>query len=64
MLVMKKALPENGKGFKRSPGRDASGRFLKKAAQKFFYAGPWALSETQPMAQHSKVFLLLFVNKK
>jgi hypothetical protein len=42
-----------------------SGRFLKKAAQKFlFYAGLWALSPVQPIAQHNKVFLLLFVHKK
>jgi hypothetical protein len=37
---------------------------LKKAAQKLFYAGPWALSPMQPKAQHKKVFLLLFVHKK
>jgi hypothetical protein len=45
--------------------RERSGRFLKKAAQKnSCYAGPWALSLTTPMAQHKKVFLLLFVHKK
>jgi hypothetical protein len=39
--------------------------FLKKAAQKtFYYAGPWAVSATTPMAQRNKVFLLLFVHKK
>jgi hypothetical protein len=40
------------------------GRFLKKAAQNFCYAGPGAASPTTPMAQHNKVFLLLFVHKK
>jgi hypothetical protein len=49
MLVMKKALPENGKGFKRSPGRDASGRFLKKAAQKLFLC--WAMGNAADNAQ-------------
>jgi hypothetical protein len=38
--------------------------FEKSGAKTFGYAGPWALSQTPPMAQHSKVFLLLFVHKK
>jgi hypothetical protein len=38
--------------------------FEKSGAKTFVYAGPWALSPTQPMAQHNKVFLLLFVHKK
>jgi hypothetical protein len=37
--------------FMSSVSTKESGRFLKKAAQKFFYAGPWALSPTQPMTQ-------------
>jgi hypothetical protein len=42
-----------------------SSRFLKKAAPKTFVcAGPWAVSGPTPMAQHNKVFLLLFVHKK
>jgi hypothetical protein len=49
----------------RRQGREKSGRFLKKAAQKLLAnAGPWALSPTTPMAQVSKVFWLLFVHKK
>jgi hypothetical protein len=60
MLVMKKALPENGKGFKRSPGRDASGRFLKKAAQKLLLC--WATGGETSTAQRSR--RLLFVHKK
>ena len=38
--------------------------FKKSGAKIFVYAGPWALSATTPMAQHKKVFLLLFVHKK
>jgi hypothetical protein len=38
--------------------------FKKKRRKNFFYAGPWALSPTLPMAQHIEVFLLLFVHKK
>ena len=38
--------------------------FEKSGAKTFVYAGPWALSPTQPTAQHNKVFLLLFVHKK
>jgi outer membrane receptor protein involved in Fe transport len=44
--------------------RKKSSRFLKKAAQKFLYAGPWARSATTPTTQITKVFLLLFVHKK
>jgi hypothetical protein len=40
-----------------------SSRFLKKRRKKFCYAGPWALSATQPMAQSHKVFLLLLFTK-
>ena len=32
----------------------------QKEAKKLFYAGPWALSPTQPHAQHKKVFAPLF----
>jgi hypothetical protein len=39
-----------------------SGRFLKKAAQKFFSL--WALGAETARAQSNKVFLLLFVHKK
>jgi hypothetical protein len=38
--------------------------FEKSGAKTFFYAGLWALSATTPIAQISKVFLLLFVHKK
>jgi hypothetical protein len=38
--------------------------FCKKRRKNFFCAGPWALAAPAPMAQHSKVFLLLFVHKK
>jgi hypothetical protein len=38
--------------------------FEKSGAKTFFYAGPRALSATQPLAQINKVFLLLFVHKK
>jgi hypothetical protein len=38
--------------------------FEKSGAKTFGYAGPWAVSETAPMAQTKKVFLLLFVHKK
>jgi hypothetical protein len=44
--------------------KEESGRFLKKAAQKLYSAGSWAVAPTQPMTQHNKVFLLLFVHKK
>jgi hypothetical protein len=48
--------------------RDYSARkqalFEKSAAKTFCYAGPWALAVPKPMAQSSKVFLLLFVHKK
>jgi hypothetical protein len=37
-----------------------SGRFLQKAAQKLFYAGPEALSATLPMAQRTKNFCAAF----
>jgi hypothetical protein len=43
---------------------EESGRFLKKAAQKLFYAGPWALSVTQPMAQHYRSFFATFCSQK
>ncbi|HEY1856744.1 hypothetical protein, partial [Acidocella sp.] len=39
-------------------------RFLKKAAQKLFLCWAMGVSPTQPLAQRSKVFLLLFVHKK
>jgi hypothetical protein len=32
----------------------------QKAAKKLYYAGPWALSPTTPMAQRSKIFAPLF----
>jgi hypothetical protein len=35
----------------------------KKKQKNFAYAGPWALSATQPMAQHSKKFLRRFFQK-
>ena len=44
--------------------RIESSRFSKKRRKNFHYAGPWALSPTQPMTRHSKIFLLLFVHKK
>jgi hypothetical protein len=36
---------------------EESGRFLKKAAQKLFYAGPRALAAPTPAAQHQTVLL-------
>jgi hypothetical protein len=44
--------------------REVSGRFLKKAAQKFLLRWGMGLSPITPMTQHNKVFLLLFVHKK
>jgi hypothetical protein len=32
----------------------------QKVAKKLCYAGPWALSLTQPMAQHQKSFCAAF----
>jgi hypothetical protein len=37
---------------------------LKKAAQKLLFRWAMGLSQTTPLAQHKKVFLLLFVHKK
>ena len=37
---------------------------FEKSGAKTSSAGPWALSPTTPMAQHKKVFSLLFVHKK
>jgi hypothetical protein len=57
-------------GVKYRTGTNAEGTrkkqplFEKKRRKNFFYAGPGALSATQPIAQHNKVFLLLFVHKK
>jgi hypothetical protein len=45
-------------------GRRKQPLFEKSGAKTFYYAGPWALSAPTPMAQVSKVFLLLFVHKK
>jgi hypothetical protein len=47
-----------------SHGGKEAAAFFKKRRKNFFYAGPWALSPTKPMAEFSKVFLLLFVHKK
>jgi hypothetical protein len=38
--------------------------FEKSGAKTFVCAGPKAVSPTTPLAQHNKVFLLLFVHKK
>jgi hypothetical protein len=35
----------------------------QKVAKKLYHAGPWALSPTQPMAQHNKKFLRRFFQK-
>ncbi|HEY1855842.1 hypothetical protein [Acidocella sp.] len=43
---------------------EESGRFLKKAAQKFLLRSAMGVSPTAPMAQIIEVFLLLFVHKK
>jgi hypothetical protein len=36
----------------------------KKKQINFIYAGPWALSPTTPMAQHSKSFCAAFFKKR
>jgi hypothetical protein len=36
----------------------------QKEAKKLFYAGPWALSPTPPMAQHNKSFCGAFFKKR
>jgi hypothetical protein len=39
--------------------------FVNKKKQKnFIYAGPWALSPTQPMAQHNRSFCAAFFKKR
>jgi hypothetical protein len=37
---------------------------LKKATQKLYYAGPWALDNQRPCPKLTKVFLLLFLPEK
>jgi hypothetical protein len=36
----------------------------QKEAKKLYYAGPWALSLTTPMAQHNKNFCAAFFKKR
>jgi hypothetical protein len=36
----------------------------QKETKKLFYAGPWAVSATTPMAQHKKSFCAAFFKKR
>jgi hypothetical protein len=43
------------------PEKERKASFCEqKEAKKLYHAGPWALSLTQPQAQHKKVFAPLF----
>jgi hypothetical protein len=56
--------PSGGEFTSWSPQERKQPLFEKSGAKIFVCAGPWALSPTQPMTQHNKVFLLLFVHKE